>query len=161
MPRRSNVRHLPAGVNTPDFPLCRICKLIEHGFPGTVSRILRPTSGGSKRTLNIPNSSRSLNHFQIAENTNVAVAAARSIGCSVVNIGGQDISEGREHLILGLIRQIVQLGLLRKVDLNWHPELFRLCGSGESLEALRKMSPEQVLLRWINYHLAAAGTSRR
>jgi plastin-1 len=91
----------------------------------------------------------------------VAVAAARSIGCSVVNIGGQDISEGREHLILGLIRQIVQLGLLRKVDLNWHPELFRLCEPGESLDALRKMPADQVLLRWINYQLAASGTNRR
>ena len=152
---------LQRGSNTPDFPPCRICKLIEHGFPGTVSRILRPTSGGSRRTLNIPSPHRSLNHFQIAENTNVAVAAARSIGCSVVNIGGQDISEGREHLILGLIRQIVQLGLLQKVDLNWHPELSRLCEPGESLDALRKMSAERVLLRWVNYHLAASGTSRR
>ena len=91
----------------------------------------------------------------------MAVAAARAIGCSVVNIGGQDISEGREHLILGLIRQIIQLGLLRKVDLNWHPELVRLCEPGESLDALRKMPAEQVLLRWINYHLAASGRSRR
>jgi len=91
----------------------------------------------------------------------VAVAAARTIGCSVVNIGGQDISEGREHLILGLIRQIVQLGLLQKVDLNWHPELVRLCEPGERLDALRKMPAEQVLLRWINYHLAASGTKRR
>ena len=157
----SHVRRLPAGISIPDTPLCRICKLIEHGFPGTISRILKPTSGGSRRTLNIPNSHRSLNHFQTAENTNVAVAAARAIGCSVVNIGGQDISEGREHLILGLIRQIIQLGLLKKVDLNWHPELFRLCEPGESLDALRNMPAEQVLLRWINYHLAASGRSRR
>ena len=155
------MRYCPKGFNTPNSSLCRICKLIEHGFPGTISRILRPTSGGSRRTLNVPNSHRPLNHFQIAENTNVAVAAARAIGCSVVNIGGQDISEGREHLILGLIRQIVQLGLLRKVDLNWHPELVRLCEPGERLDALRKMPAEQVLLRWINYHLAESGTSRR
>ena len=161
MSRWSHVRRLPAGVDIPDKPFCRICKLIEHGFPGTISRILRPTSGGSRRTLNIPNSHRSLNHFQIAENTNVAVSAARAIGCSVVNIGGQDISEGREHLILGLIRQIIQLGLLRKVDLNWHPELVRLCEPGEGLDALRKMPAEQLLLRWINYHLAASGRSRR
>lgn len=42
-----------------------------------------------------------------------------------MNIGSSDIAEGREHLILGLIWQIIRRGLLSKIDLKNHPELYR------------------------------------
>lgn len=151
------------------FDDCRdgliICKLIEHAFPGTIASILR--DAGRKRYnksplhLNVPSQNRPLNKFQIAENNNVAIAAAQAIGCTIVNIGGQDLAEGKEHLIFGLIGQIIRLGLLRKVDLKWHPELFRLCEPGETHDSLRLLSPDHVLLRWFNYHLEAAGSARR
>lgn len=32
---------------------------------------------------------------------------------------------------------------------------------GESLEDLLALSPEEILLRWFNYHLKEAGSSRR
>jgi plastin-1 len=32
---------------------------------------------------------------------------------------------------------------------------------GETLEDLLKLSPEQILLRWFNYHLKNAGSPRR
>lgn len=34
------------------------------------------------------------------------------------------------------------------------PGLFRLLEKGETLDDLRKLSPEQILIRWVNYHLA-------
>jgi plastin-1 len=78
-----------------------------------------------------------------------------------VNIGSQDIIEGREHLILGLIWQIVRIGLMSKITLTNHPELYRLLEPGEDINDLLKLPPEQILLRWLNYHLKNAGSDRR
>lgn len=44
------------------------------------------------------------------------------------------MQEGKEHLVLGLIWQIIKIGLSSKVDIKVHPELFRLLNPGETLE---------------------------
>jgi len=62
---------------------------------------------------------------------------------------------------LGLIWQIIRIGLLASITLSNHPELFRLLESGEEIGDLLKLSPEQILLRWFNYHLKKSGTTRR
>lgn len=128
-----------------------LCKLINDSVPDTID----------SRVLNKPAPRKPLNAFQITENNNIVVTSAKAIGCSVVNIGSSDIAEGREHLILGLIWQIIRRGLLAKVDLKYHPELYRLCEDGETIEDLLRLTPDQILLRWFNYHLKAAGSQRR
>lgn len=45
------------------------------------------------------------NAWERNENHELAINSAKGIGCSVVNIGAVDISEGRPHLILGLVWQ--------------------------------------------------------
>ncbi|ELU45156.1 Ca2+-binding actin-bundling protein [Rhizoctonia solani AG-1 IA] len=112
------------------------------------------------RVLNVPKTKKGLNAFQITENNNIVITSAKAIGCSVVNIGSSDIAEGREHLILGLIWQVIRRGLLSKIDLKNHPELYRLLEEGETVEDLLKLPPDQLLLRWFNYHLRAAGHKR-
>lgn len=102
-----------------------------------------------------------LNAFTMTENNNVVINSAKAIGCSVVNIGSQDLIEGREHLILGLTWQIIKIGLFAKVDLKYHPELFRLLEEGETLDDLLKLPVDQILLRWMNYHLKKANWGRR
>lgn len=37
------------------------------------------------------------------------------------------------------------------------PALIALLNEGEELEELMKLSPEELLLRWVNYHLTNAG----
>ena len=37
----------------------------------------------------------------------------------------------------------------------------RLAEEGETLEDLMKLPPEQILIRWVNLHLAKNGQSRR
>lgn len=128
-----------------------LCKLINDSVPDTIDT----------RVLNKPTARKPLNAFQITENNNVVITSAKGIGCSVVNIGAADISEGREHLILGLIWQIIRRGLLAQVDIKLHPELYRLCEEDETIEDLLKLTPDQILLRWFNYHLKAAGWERR
>ncbi|KAF8623948.1 hypothetical protein AX15_006113 [Amanita polypyramis BW_CC] len=128
-----------------------LCKLINDSIPDTIDM----------RVLNKAQPRRALNAFQITENNNIVITSAKAIGCSVVNIGSSDIAEGREHLILGLIWQIIRRGLLAQVDIKLHPELYRLCEEGETVDDLLKLTPDQILLRWFNYHLKAAGWKRR
>ncbi|KAF7846284.1 hypothetical protein BT93_L4668 [Corymbia citriodora subsp. variegata] len=97
----------------------------------------------------------------MTENNNIVIESAKGIGCSVVNIGSGDLIEVREHLILGLIWQIIRRGLLGKIDIKLHPELYRLLEDDETLEQFLRLPPEQILLRWFNYHLKNAGWQRR
>lgn len=97
----------------------------------------------------------------MTENANVVINSAKGIGCVVVNVHAEDIIEGKEHLILGLIWQIIRRGLLSKIDIKLHPELYRLLEEDETLEQFLRLPPEQILLRWFNYHLKAANWPRR
>ncbi|KAI0076499.1 fimbrin [Panus rudis PR-1116 ss-1] len=128
-----------------------LCKLINDSVPETID----------PRVLNKPTGKKPLNAFQMTENNNIVITSAKAIGCSVVNIGPTDIIEGREHLILGLIWQIIRRGLLSQVDIKIHPELYRLCEEGETIDDLLRLTPDQILLRWFNYHLKQAGWKRR
>ncbi|KAI8928138.1 calponin homology domain-containing protein [Entophlyctis helioformis] len=128
-----------------------LAKLINDAQPGTID----------ERVLNVPTAGKKSNTFQMTENNNVVINSAKAIGCSVVNIGSQDIIDGREHLILGLIWQIIKIGLQANIDIKVHPELFRLLEPGEQLEDFLKLPADQILLRWFNYHLKKAGHSRK
>ena len=57
------------------------------------------------------------NKFHMTENNNLALNAAKSVGLKVVNIGSADLMEGRPHLVLGIVWQIVKMSLLAKVCL--------------------------------------------
>eukprot|EP01137_Pigoraptor_chileana_P034968 Opistho-2@28288 len=125
-----------------------LCKLINYSVPDTID----------ERVLNIK---KKLNNFEIVENQNVCINSAKAIGCNVVNIGCQDLVEGRVHLVLGLIWQIIKIGLLSKISLANHPELYRLLEDGETLEDLLKLPADQILIRWVNFHLKNAGSQKR
>lgn len=124
-----------------------LAKLINDSVPDTIDeRVLNRTNARMKK----------LNQFHMTENNNIVINSAKAIGCSVVNIGSGDMIEVREHLILGLIWQIIRRGLLGKIDIKLHPELYRLLEDDETLEQFLRLPPEQILLRWFNYHLKAA-----
>ena len=72
-----------------------------------------------------------------------------------------DLIEGRPILILGLIWQIIKLQLTSNISLKDCPELVLLLEDGEELEDLLKLSAEDILLRWFNYHLKNSGSARR
>lgn len=80
-------RHLPLDIGATDlFARAHdgllLCKLINLAQPDTID----------ERALNIK---ESLNVYQKTENVNLALNAAKAIGCQVVNIGAQDIIDGR------------------------------------------------------------------
>ncbi|GAA6022651.1 hypothetical protein JCM10207_008567, partial [Rhodosporidiobolus poonsookiae] len=147
------------------FDECRdgllLSKLINDAVPDTIDeRVLNKPKGRAAPSA-IKTSGVSLNSFQMTENNNLVITSAKSLGLSVVNIGATDLNEGREHLILGLIWQIIRRGLLSKIDIKLHPELYRLLDEDETLEQFLRLPPDQILLRWFNYHLKAAGWQRR
>ncbi|KAG7223615.1 hypothetical protein INR49_028509 [Caranx melampygus] len=168
-----------------------LCKLINLSVPDTID----------ERTIN----TKKLTAFTTQENLNLALNSASAIGCQVVNIGAQDLKEGKPHLVLGLLWQIIKIGLFADIELSrnegthmhthtntqiymYHlgrarifihvllfyrhkPELClcvclcvcaaiaALLEEGESLEELMKLTPEELLLRWANFHLKKVGMS--
>ncbi|KUL89894.1 hypothetical protein ZTR_02762 [Talaromyces verruculosus] len=129
-----------------------LAKLINDSVPDTIDERVLNKQGAKIKQLNA---------FHMTENNNIVINSAKGIGCSVVNIGSGDIIEVREHLILGLIWQIIRRGLLGKIDIKLHPELYRLLEEDETLEQFLRLPPEQILLRWFNYHLKNAKWERR
>ncbi|KAK9479402.1 calponin homology domain-containing protein [Lipomyces japonicus] len=128
-----------------------LSKLINDSVPDTID----------ERVLNKAKPGKRLNNFTMTENANIVINSAKAIGCVVVNVHAEDIIDGKEHLILGLIWQIIRRGLLGKIDIKHHPELYRLLEEDETLEQFLRLPPEQILLRWFNYHLKAANWPRR
>lgn len=128
-----------------------LSSLINDSVPDTIDT----------RVLNLPKNGKALNNFKLLENANIVLNSAKAIGCVVVNVHSEDIIDSKEHLILGLIWQIIRRGLLSKIDIKLHPELYRLLEDDETLEQFLRLAPEKILLRWFNYHLKAANWNRR
>ena len=57
--------------------------------------------------------------------------------------------------------QIIRMQLMSSINLKNHPELVALLEDGEDLQDLLSLPPEDVLIRWVNYHMKAAGNARR
>ena len=46
---------------------------------------------------------------------------------------------------------------MKAISLGECPDIYRLLKDGEELANLQKLKPEEVLVRWMNFHLRAAG----
>ncbi|KAM8834452.1 plastin-3-like [Synchiropus picturatus] len=123
-----------------------LCKMINLSVPDTID----------ERAI----TKKKLSKFTAQENLNLALNSASAIGCHVVNIGATDLREGKPHLVLGLLWQIIKIGLFADIELSRNEALAALLRDGETLEDLMKLSPEELLLRWVNYHLENANWSK-
>ncbi|KAH6836827.1 Actin binding Calponin homology domain-containing protein [Perilla frutescens var. hirtella] len=121
-----------------------ICKLINCAVPGTID----------ERAIN---TKRKLNPWERNENHTLCLNSAKAIGCTVVNIGNEDFIEGRRHLVLGLISQIIKIQLLADLNLKKTPQLVELVDDSKDVEELMNLPPEKILLRWMNFQLKKAG----
>jgi plastin-3 len=124
-----------------------LCKIINHSCPDTIDE-----RAINKKTLTV---------YKEFENLTLALVSSQAIGCNIVNIDAHDLAKGKPHLVLGLLWQIIRIGLFSQITLDNCPGLATLLYDGEKLEDLMKLSPEQILLRWVNYHLEKAGVARR
>ncbi|KAM3320823.1 fimbrin-5 [Capsicum chacoense] len=121
-----------------------LCKLINIAVPGTID----------ERAIN---TKKVLNPWERNENHTLCLNSAKAIGCTVVNIGTQDLIEARPHLVVGLISQIIKIQLLADLNLRKTPQLVELVEDSKEVEELMSLSPEKVLLKWMNFHLKKAG----
>jgi hypothetical protein len=98
--------------------------------------------------------------FHKIENLNLAIESARAIGCTVVNIQPQFILDKREHIILGLIWQIIKIYISGKITLKHYPELIILRKPDEPEDIMNKLGYEEILVRWLNYHIKKNGGNK-
>lgn len=145
-------KYLPIDPMTNDlFEIAKdgvlLCKLINVAVPGTIDE-------------RVINTKRVLNLWEKNENLMLFLNSAKAIGCTVVNIGTQDLAEGRPHLVLGLISQIIKIQLLADVNLKKTPQLVELVDDGKDVEELMSLPPEKILLRWMNFQLKKGGFRR-
>lgn len=119
-------------------------KLINKAYPETID----------ERSINMR---KPLSVYKKIENQNLAINAARGIGCIIVNIGPNDLINGTPHLVLGILWQILKQQLLSHVTLIYHPELYLLSKDDEAEDVIYKLPPQDLLLRWLNYHLHRGG----
>jgi plastin-1 len=79
--------------------------------------------------LNIPAEGKKLNPWETTENQNMVIESARAIGCQVVNIHASDLihaaDDHKEHLVLGLVWQVVKVQLLSQISIKEVPQLVR------------------------------------
>ncbi|CAD8150458.1 unnamed protein product [Paramecium pentaurelia] len=125
--------------------LCKIINLAQNGA-------IDPRAINVKKPLNI---------FNENINLNLAIQSAKSIGCIVVNIRPDLIKDRREHIILGLVWQIIKIQTTKMVNLKENPFLIRLKKEDEEIGDILKLPPDQLLLRWFNHHLKEAKSQRQ
>lgn len=129
-----------------------LAKLINHAAIDTID----------ERAINFPTErSPRLSVFKEHENLQIVVNSAKAIGCSIVNVGADDIYAANKHIVLGLVWQLVRIDLLASINLRCHPELIRLFDGDGDDELQRLLSEgleaEALLLRWLNYHVRKSG----
>ena len=54
--------------------------------------------------------------YEKLENQMLVLRSAQAIGCSIVNIGPEDLINGIHHLVLGLMWQIIRVGRIDQVN---------------------------------------------
>ena len=59
--------------------------------------------------------------------------------------------------MLGILWQLVRILSMKTITLAECPEIYRLLNDGEELSDLQKLKAEDILIRWLNFHLRAAG----
>lgn len=122
-----------------------LCKMINLSQPDTID----------ERVIN----TKKLTTFTMRENLVLALNSASAIGCTVVSIDAHGLMAGKPHLVLGLFWQIIKVGLFADIEISRNEALIGLLTEGESLEHIMSLSPEELLLRWVNYHLRKAGAT--
>lgn len=127
-----------------------LCKMINLASSDTIDeRVLN-------KGVNIP-------IFKRHENLTLAINSAKAIGCTVIGMDSHNLQsvEGKKWLVLGLVWQVIKMYLFNQITISNVPGLVNLLREGEDISELMKLSPEQLLLRWVNYQLEKAGSSRR
>merc|ERR1719402_1289753 len=127
-----------------------LCKMINLAAPETID----------ERVINV---GKKISIFKQHENLTLAINSAKAIGCVVIGIDSHTLnsSQGKKWLVLGLVWQLIKMYLFKQISISNVPGLINLLMDGEDIADLMKLSPEQLLLRWVNYQLDKAGSTKK
>merc|ERR1719402_1093203 len=126
-----------------------LCKMINMAAPDTIDE--RGINTGKKISI-----------FKQHENLTLGITSAKAIGCVVIGSDSHTLnsSQGKKWLVLGLLWQLIKMYLFKQISITTVPGLINLLQEGEDIEELMKLSPEQLLVRWVNHQLEKAGSTR-
>ncbi|GKD47494.1 fimbrin-1-like protein isoform X1, partial [Tanacetum coccineum] len=128
-----------------------LCKLINVAVPNTID----------DRAIN---TKKELNLWERNENHTLCLNSAKAIGCTVVNVGSQDLAEGKSNVyflnIAASFGTRPNFSNHKDLDLRKTPQLLELVDDDDDAEELVTLSPEKVLLKWMNFHLKNAGYTK-
>jgi len=127
-----------------------LCKMINMAAPDTIDE-------------RVINTGKKISIFKQHENLTLAINSAKAIGCVVIGIDSHTLnsSQGKKWLVLGLVWQLIKMYLFKQITITNVPGLINLLMEGEDIADLMKLSPEQLLVRWVNYQLDKAGSTRK
>ena len=120
-----------------------LCKLLNAMVPGTID----------ERVIKL----RVSDEEDVKQNMQLVLMSAKGVGCPVIGVKAKDLYTGQVPKILALMWDLVKVGLLAKVNVVRHPELFSLQSRDEEMASFSRLPPETLLLRWINHHATAGG----
>ena len=112
---------------------------------------MRAVNKGKNGTCNI---------FETRQNIQLGIAAATG-RIKLIGVDASVFLEKKPHMLLGVCWQMARLIAVQKIALKDCPEIYRLLKDGEELSELMKLPAEELLIRWINYHLRKAGQERQ
>lgn len=98
--------------------------------------------------------------FEISNNLKLGLAASKSLGVKLIGVAPKDFIDKTPHLVLTALWQLLRKYVALKMSLKDCPELFRLLKDDEDPSILAKLKTEEILIRWINYHLMKNGQDR-
>ncbi len=120
-----------------------LAEIIDHAIPGTVD---------SKALLR----GSALTPHQKTENLRLAINGAIQIGCASDSLTPHMILQGKSALVTSMLGQLRRVKELQQLTIDG--EAMVLSQPGETVEDLRKLPVETLLVRWINFHLHRTGS---
>lgn len=122
-------------------------------------RYVEPTAL-DPRALNLAPQSGEIARDSALQNHTLCTNAATSIGCGVRNLQPAQLLDATSNqqavlqLVWNLTKHELVGPLASKSRLQHHPELETLMRADEDSDAFARCGPEEILVRWVNYHLA-------
>jgi hypothetical protein len=146
-------RHLP--VHSSD-----ICEKLSDGL--ILFRLINAVEHGtiSPKTMH---RTEMLSDEQKLQNLQTVLKGAEDIGCDVTRINTDEILRAYFHPIMDFLWQLIKKQVFGKVSksISECPNAQKLLHPGENGNILAILTEEQILLRWMNFHLLRAGKTDR
>jgi hypothetical protein len=82
------------------------------------------------------NRQANMNVYQIKENLQMGIAAAKGLGIKMVGVDSNDFINKTPHMVLGCLWQAIRIVTSKSITLKDTPEIMRLAEEGEELKDL-------------------------